>query len=642
MLAEACAALEAEFPTLDVRGIAGSYEQAFPALATLSPLTLLFLGSSVGNLNPAELDEFLARLTANLSGGDHVLLGIDLVKSAAVLEAAYDDAAGWTAAFTQNLFARMNRELGTALHLNAIEHVAYWNPTLSRIEIYARFRREMVIDLSEWGQRFRIARGEMVLVEISRKFEVDAMAAVTARHDLDRIETFTDPARAFALLLLRRRAHDRIGRRRRALHRALDAQRSRTLELVSALDDARLITQHSHIMSPLVWDLGHIATFEEQWIRRASGAPRDCDALERDRLYDPIVHPRAVRGGLTLGDRRACEEALAEVRARTMAFLDATAFPSDDPLLCEGYVFPMLAQHEAQHAETMLQAIQLMPDLVFEPSRRIDPPRARLVLPSREVWVAAGAFTMGTDDRSVAYDNERPAHEVWLDTFRIDVAPVTNADWLRFMNDGGYRRREVWTPEGWAWLREGTVAHPAQWRRLADGSWGECAFGRLEVLVPGRPVVHVSWFEAAAYARWAGGRLPTEAEWEKAAAWDHERGVPRRYPWGDAEPTPALANLDQRTFAPAEVGALPDGQSWVGCHQLIGDVWEWTASEFTPYPGFEPFPYPEYSAVHFGRGYKVLRGGSWATPAVAIRNTFRNWDLPQRRQLFAGLRCVRD
>jgi iron(II)-dependent oxidoreductase len=157
-----------------------------------------------------------------------------------------------------------------------------------------------------------------------------------------------------------------------------------------------------------------------------------------------------------------------------------------------------------------------------------------------------------------------------------------------------------------------------------------------------RPVVHVCWHEADACARWLGKRLPSEAEWEKAAAWDLERGVPRRYPWGDAPPVPDLANLDQRTFAPGSAGALPRGASYFGCQQMLGDVWEWTASDFLPYPGFESFPYPEYSEVHFGSRHKVLRGGSWATPSIAIRNTFRNWDLPIRRQIFAGFRCARD
>jgi iron(II)-dependent oxidoreductase len=256
--------------------------------------------------------------------------------------------------------------------------------------------------------------------------------------------------------------------------------------------------------------------------------------------------------------------------------------------------------------------------------------------------VPAGSFEMGTDDRRWALDNERPAHEVWVDRFRIDLHPTTNGEYLRFVEDGGYAQPSLWSELGRAWLAEARPAHPAMWLRLSDGSWWERAFGQIVPLVLDQPVVHVSWFEADAYARWAGKRLPTEAEWEKAASWDLERGTKRRYPWGDRPPTPELANLDQTTFRPAAVGAYPGGRSYFGCHQMLGDVWEWTATDFGPYPGFEAFPYAEYSEAHFDEGYKVLRGGAWATQPIAIRNTFRNWDLPERRQIFAGFRCAAD
>jgi gamma-glutamyl hercynylcysteine S-oxide synthase len=278
----------------------------------------------------------------------------------------------------------------------------------------------------------------------------------------------------------------------------------------------------------------------------------------------------------------------------------------------------------------------------YEPARRERPRAARVRLdPAWQAYVPAGPFVMGTDDRGLAYDNERPAHEVVLGAYRIDLAPVTNGAYLQFVEDGGYRRRELWTAEGWAWLAQVRVTQPGGWVREARG-WSERAFGRIEPLLQDQPVVHVSWFEADAYARWARRRLPTEAEWEKAAAWDLEALVARRHPWGDAPPTAEHANLDQRLFGPAAAGAYPLGTSYFGCHQMLGCVWEWTATDFEPYPGFEIFPYPEYSAIHFGRGYRVLRGGSWATQPLVARNTFRNWDLPQRRQIFAGFRCAAD
>ncbi len=636
-LSASCAALGAEFPHLEVRGIAGTYEQAFPLLRKLSPLVLLFLGSSIGNLDEAEVDELLDRLAGALRAGDHLLLGIDLVKDVRTLEAAYNDAAGVSAAFSKNLFARMNRELGTGLDLDAIEHVAYFDGARSRIEIFARFTREAVIALPAQGRRFRLAAGEMVRVEISRKFEVADMVAEAERHGFPTVDTFVDPTRSFALLLLRRRGVDPLPALRRALGREIEATRLATLELVAPLDEAQRTGQHCALLSPVVWDLGHVASYEAQWAAAARGTRAALDPR-----YDPLRHPRAVRGALALGGSAAAEAALAAARAETLAALATAPLDGSDPLCRDGYVFTMIAQHEAQHAETILQAIQLMPDLVYEPPRREEPRRAAYRLEPAEAVIPAGPFVMGTDDRTRAYDNERPAHVLELPTYRIDVAPVTNGEFLRFMGDGGYRRRELWTDDGWLWLAESRVSHPAQWVRLADGAWGERAFGRLAPLVLDRPVVHVSWFEAAAYARWAGKRLPTEAEWEKAAAWDLERRVARRYPWGEAPPSAARANLGQRTFAPSAVGAYPEGQSYFGCHQMLGDVWEWTASDFLPYPGFEAFPYPEYSAVHFGRGYKVLRGGSWATQPIVARCTFRNWDLPQRRQIFAGFRCARD
>ncbi|MFN2427678.1 MAG: ergothioneine biosynthesis protein EgtB [Candidatus Binatia bacterium] len=648
MLAETCEALRGEFPRLDVRSVAGSYEQALVQLGDFSPLTLLFLGSSIGNFNEEELDEFFPLLASNMADGDRLLLGIDLVKDIATLEAAYNDAAGWSAAFTLNLFARMNREFGTDLNLDSIEHVARWNAEKSRIDIFARFNRDAVVRLPEWQREFRIAAGEMVLVEISRKFACAGMTATAARHGFAHVETFTDPDRLFALLLLRRTAPAtaRSTSTRERLRSDLAGQRTRTLELLEPLDHDALTRQHCPILSPVVWDLGHIASFEREWTARAGGKRDQADDAVVRSLYDPVLHPRSVRGSLPLADPNGCLDTLADARAATEELLEETAFSTADPLLRGGYVFSMIAQHEAQHSETILQGIQLLPGREYEPAGRIDPPGECGGECSGdalgEVFVPAGPFTMGTDDRTAAYDNERPAHEVELASFWIDVAPVTNATWLRFVEDGGYCRHDLWTAEGWRWLREARVEHPAQWIRNADGSWSERAFGRVAPLDDRQPVVHVCWHEAAACAQWLGKRLPTEAEWEKAAAWDLERSVPRRYPWGDTPPTPERANLDQRNFAPAQVGALPRGRSYFGCHQMLGDVWEWTSSDFLPYPGFRPFPYPEYSQMHFGSRHKVLRGGAWATPSIAIRNTFRNWDLPQRRQIFAGLRCARD
>jgi iron(II)-dependent oxidoreductase len=647
MLRASCAALAAENPRIAVRGIAASYERAFPLLRDLSPLVLIFLGSTIGNLNPQETADFLDRVSASLSPGDHFLVGIDLVKDVRTLEAAYNDAAGWSAAFTKNLFARMNRELGTRLDLDAIEHVAYYDDPLDRIEIFARFKREQTIALPDLGRRFRIARGEMVLTEISRKFQVDEMAANCARFGLDAVRAFVDPTKAFALLLLRMRGRRPVTAGRESSAGAhLAAARARTLDLIEPLSGDDVTRQHVAIMSPIVWDLGHIANYEEQWSIRALDPAAPVDSW-RDHIYDPVANPRPTRRNLPLPGLDETLAYMDEVRRRVRRELARASFDPADPLLADGYVYKMIAQHEAQHTETVLQTIQLIrhapeEDFVYEPARRTEPKAAAVPVDAEYAVIPGGPFVMGTDDRGFAYDNERPAHVVDLPRYRIDLAPVTNAQYLAFVLDGGYHRRELWCDDGWLWLKAARIEHPAQWTRLDDGTWGERAFGRVAPLVPDRPVIHVSWFEADAWARWAGKRLPTEAEWEKAAAWDLETRVARRYPWGDMPPTDDHANLDQRTFAPAAAGAYPRGRSFFGCHQMIGDVWEWTATEFGPYPGFVAFPYREYSEVHFGKGYKVLRGGSWATRPVAVRNTFRNWDLRERRQIFAGFRCAAD
>jgi iron(II)-dependent oxidoreductase len=270
------------------------------------------------------------------------------------------------------------------------------------------------------------------------------------------------------------------------------------------------------------------------------------------------------------------------------------------------------------------------------------PPAAVAGAPAgREVLVPGGPFTMGTSTEPWALDNERPAHEVHVPAFAIDAAPVTNARYAEFVGDGGYEEPRWWSEEGWRHRTEAGLTGPMHWRRDGDG-WAYTRFGRPSPLVPDEPVVHVCFHEAAAFARWAGRRLPTEAEWEKAARYDPGTGRSRRYPWGDEEPTPRRANLGQRHLSPAPVGAYPDGASPLGVHQLIGDVWEWTDTDFAGYPGFVAFPYREYSEVFFGPKYKVLRGGSFGTDAAACRGTFRNWDHPIRRQIFSGFRCARD
>ena len=415
----------------------------------------------------------------------------------------------------------------------------------------------------------------------------------------------------------------------------LEAVRRRSAELLEPVEEADLVRQHSSLMSPLVWDLAHVGNYEDLWLVRALGGPgvrSDCD-----HLYDAFRHPRKNRPALPLLGPAESRSYIAEVRGRALDILDATEFDPTRALLSEGFVYGMVVQHEHQHAETMLSTMQLgglgLP--VSDPP----PPAGGPVRPT-EVLVEGGPFLMGTDAEPWAYDNERPAHLVDVPAFWIDTAPVTNRDYLEFVADGGYGQRRWWSDDGWAWRQEAKLEHPEFWH-AEQGSWWRDRFGRREDLPLDEPVQHVCWYEADAFARWAGKRLPTEAEWEKAASWDPATGNKRRYPWGDEAPSGPLANLGQRRLGPDPVGSHPGGVSPWGCHQMVGDVWEWTASDFGGYPGFATFPYREYSEAFFDSGYKVLRGGSWATHPSAVRTTFRNWDFPIRRQIFSGFRCAR-
>jgi len=428
---------------------------------------------------------------------------------------------------------------------------------------------------------------------------------------------------------------------REAIAERLDEARRRTLALVAPVSDADLNRQHDPLMSPILWDLGHIAHFEELWLVRNLEGPVEFG--EMPGLFNPFEHPRRVRGELRLPSLDECRGIMEEIRARVLARLDTAAFDDVDPLLRDGYVYEMVLQHEYQHGETILQTLQLKQGTPYEAPRA--PRDYPLPAPSNArrgemVHFGGGRVLVGTGDRRVAYDNERPAHEIDVAPFSIDVYPVTNGDFMEFMRDDGYARRELWSDDGWTWLTDAHVAAPKYWTLSADG-WCNRVMDSVSPIDPDRPVCHVCYHEAEAFARYAGKRLPTEQEWEVAAGWDQASRRMRAFPWGDEPASPSRANVDQLAFDVAPLGAFSGNWSPLGCYGMIGDVWEWTSSDFVPYPGYETFPYKEYSQVFFGSEYKVLRGGSWATRSGVARNSFRNWDYPIRRQIFSGFRCAR-
>jgi iron(II)-dependent oxidoreductase len=381
--------------------------------------------------------------------------------------------------------------------------------------------------------------------------------------------------------------------------------RERTLLLVEPLTEEQLNTVYSPILSPLAWDLGHIANFEELWLVQRVGG-REPMSGELGRLYDAIENPRKTRNELPILRGDDLRTYMGEVRERTLEVLDGVDLEgAEDPMLADGFIYEMLLAHEHQHNETMLQLLQMVDG--YEPVRRDDSVAVEPVAEGPEmVAVQGGSYEVGTGAEGFAYDNERPRHAVELESFEIDRVPVTNAAFAEFVAD--------------------TAGEPPMyWERDGEDGWVTTTFGRRQALDPAKPVVHVSWHQADTFARWAGKRLPTEFEWEAAATGaDRDR-----------------ANLDLLGFGCAPAGAYADAPAESGAVQMLGDVWEWTSSEFNGYPGFRAFPYPEYSEVFFGDGYKVLRGGAWATRRDVIRTGFRNWDLPERSQIFSGIRCVR-
>jgi gamma-glutamyl hercynylcysteine S-oxide synthase len=417
----------------------------------------------------------------------------------------------------------------------------------------------------------------------------------------------------------------------------LTEARERTLLLISSLSDEDLHQQHDPLMSPIIWDIGHIAHFEELWLTRNLDGP--IEFSEMPGLYNPFEHPRATRASLALPTLAEMIERLDEIRERVLDRLESVELDDRKPLLRDGYVYNMVLQHEYQHNETILQTLQLKKG---EPYRA---PRARrfgeqTAFANGMVTFPGGRVTIGTEDRSAAYDNERPLHEMELKPFVIDRAPVTNGRYLEFIRDRGYEREELWSEQGRRWLAETGSEAPKYWQRSGN-TWTTRVMDLTREVDPTRPVCHVCFFEAEAFARWDGKRLPTELEWEAAASWDPAARSARAFPWGERA-DPALANIDQLSFDTAPIGTFANNLSPIGCYGMIGDVWEWTSSDFRGYPGFRSFPYREYSEEFFGADYKVLRGGSWATRPGAIRTTFRNWDYPIRRQIFSGFRCARD
>ena len=434
--------------------------------------------------------------------------------------------------------------------------------------------------------------------------------------------------------------NDRVFPASRLIEWVRDA-RERAWELLADLDDDQWLGPRLEIVNPLRWELGHVAWFQEKWVLRAGGRLPSLRP-DADALWDSMAIAHDIRWDLPLPSRTVTLDYTRAVRDAVIARLEA------EPLTPERIYFVLLSVfHEDMHTEAFTYTRQTHgwpePQLGVP---RADPTSLEAGPLPGDVAIPGGEFMLGAfPSEPFVFDNEKWAHPVTVAPFRIARAPVTQVEMRAFVEDGGYRHREFWCEEGWRWREAEGAEHPLYWRR-AGREWERRHFDRWVPLEPHRPVIHVNWYEADAFCRWAGRRLPTEAEWEVAAAGEPaEDGrlarAKRRFPWGDAPPDVTHANLDWYGRGCADVAAFPAGDSAFGCRQMIGNVWEWTADRFLPYPGFVADPYREYSEPWFG-DHVVLRGGCWTTRSRLVRNTWRNFYRPHRRDVWAGFRtCAR-
>jgi iron(II)-dependent oxidoreductase len=418
----------------------------------------------------------------------------------------------------------------------------------------------------------------------------------------------------------------------------LAVARADTLALFDLAREADLHDSPGFGFRPIIWHLAHIGVFEAYWLlQKLAGETAPDERYER--IFDPISTPREASKDLPA--RREMEAYLTRVRARVLKQLASARFDADEPLLRDAYVYQLVLEHERQHQETLAYLLQML-----DPAKKLRPtsaPAPAPPAPPRDMLtVPAGEFALGAETTTpFVYDNELPAHTVNVAAFKIDRLLTTNEEFAEFIAAGGYERREWWSDEGWTWReREGWTC-PLYWTRAdAQGDWRARTMFADDALAPTHPVVGVSWYEAEAYARFRAKRLPTEAEWEKAAAWDASAQHKRLFAWGDDAPDETRCNFDLRFWGTTPVGSFPAGASAAGCLDMNGNVWEWTADAFAAYPGFRAFPYPEYSETWFDGDHRVLKGGSWATRPTLLRVSFRNFFRRHFRIAFAGIRLA--
>jgi iron(II)-dependent oxidoreductase len=420
-----------------------------------------------------------------------------------------------------------------------------------------------------------------------------------------------------------------------AIH--IDDARARTLALIGGLDEGQLLGPRLPVVNPLRWEIGHVAYFYEYWVLRQHFGERP-ERPDADSLYDSISIPHDARWDLPLPTLSETRAYMSDVLRRVKSRLTSGAADAERDYLAQ---YALL--HEDMHTEAFTYTRQTL-GYPAPPIGAASQPSAGGAAINGDARIPGGEFLLGASpEDGFRFDNEKGAHRVEVTPFRIARTAVSNRDYAAFVEDGGYRRPELWDPEGWRWRAAAGLAQPVYWRRGGAAGWEWRHFDRWAPLPLDAAVIHISWYEARAYCRWAGRRLPTEVEWEVAAAGEPTpdgsalAARKRRYPWGGEPPDAGRANLDGLALGTIDVAAMPGGDSAFGCRQMMGNAWEWTDTVFGPYPAFEPDMYQDYSQPLFG-STRVLRGGSWVTRARLIRNTWRNYYGPERNDVFAGFR----
>ncbi len=410
--------------------------------------------------------------------------------------------------------------------------------------------------------------------------------------------------------------------------------RSRTLELIDGLDQQQLIGPKLDTVNPLIWEIGHVAYFYEFWILRHLD---DTDSFldNADELYDSINIAHNDRWDLPLLSLDKTKQYMQQVHDAVIDRLNNGKHAEQDIYLSRYALF-----HEDMHTEAFTYSRRTLhyPTPVFA-NTVLDDNNYHAGALDGDVEIGGGEYLLGApQDGSFCFDNEKWQHPINVNPFAIARAATSYQQYAEFVDNGGYKNQQFWDGKGWAWLQNNNIEHPDGWKKDNHGNWLIQQFDNWLPMRPHAAVIHISWYEAKAWCRWANRRLPTEAEWELAASGSPKNiNEKHRYPWGNKNPSDKHANMNSRAMRTIDVGALPDSDSAFGCRQMIGNVWEWTADTFNPYPNFVADMYQDYSQPLFGQT-KVLRGGAWTTRSRNIRNTWRTYYGPDRNDVFAGFR----